>query len=98
MLLIYTPIILTWKNGRICRDNEIEIYGLTVVFNKAKRCSLYGKFQREKKLSKLMEINYGDTLLVNSLKSDNVGIYNLTTKKLIKNRGIDVHQLEFREE
>lgn len=97
-LLDYTPIILTWENGRICRDNEIEIYGLTAVFNKAKQCSLYGDFQWKSGTEKLMEINFGDSLLISSVDQDDVEIYNLTTKKLIKNRGIRVYNLEFREE
>lgn len=97
-LLDYTPIILTWENGRICRDNEIEIYGLTAVFNKAKQCSLYGYFQWKSGTEKLMEINFGDSLLISSVDRDDVEIYNLTTKKLIKNRGIRVYNLEFREE
>ena len=93
-----TPIILTWENGRIVQDEEIQDVNITIVFNKAKRCSLYGDFSWKSGVYKLMEINYGDILLINSWDGNNVIIYNLTTKELIKNKGIRVYALEFRDE
>ena len=91
-------IVLTWENGRICQDDEIQNVNITIVFNKAKRCSLYGNFSWKKGVYKLMEINYCDVLLINSWDDNNVVIYNLTTKELIKNKGIRVYALEFRDE
>lgn len=88
--------VITSENGFIRKSAEIKEYQGTILFNKAKRLSVYGRDLDDFKKTKLIDLNYDDIFLI--INISNMAIVSNYNTGQNKNRYIDINSLEFREE
>lgn len=88
--------VITSENGFIRKSAEIKENQETILFNKAKRLSVYRSYSDNLEKIKLIDLDYDDILIVIVLGEQILFInYNTGEQKY---EMIDINSLEFREE
>lgn len=88
--------VITSENGFIRKSVEIKENQGTILFNKAKRLSIYGRCSGDLEKIKLIDLNYNDILMVVVI-NEFAFFLNYNTEEQ-KYEAIDINSLEFREE
>lgn len=88
--------VITSENGFIRKSAEIKEYQENILFNKAKRLSVYGRYLDNLEKTKLIDLNYDDILLITNIP----GMAMVSNYNTGQNESgyIDINNLEFREE